>query len=1305
MRRPLLLLLLGAALIGGPRPAWAQGPFTDDSLVPGTTPIKALHLIELRARIDVLRQRTGLSPFSWTDATILPGATPVRAVHVQELQTALTQAFAAVPLAPPSYQHSVAAGGPILAEPFTELRAFVKILEASDAVSLIVARVVVTPSPAVVALGSTASLFAMAYNWSNLPVPGVVFAWTSSNTSAVAVAGTSATTGSVTGAGAGSATIAATPVVGAVGSTAVTVTSAPPDPPVISSVSPTSGAAGTSVTIAGSGFGSTEGAGTAWLGTRLGAVTTWSDTQIVATVATGASSGTVQVRQNGLGSNAVSFTVPTPTLTNVTPSGGAASTQVTLTGSGFGATQGAGLVALGTAPGVVTSWSDTQVVATVTAGAASGNAQILQNGVWSNAVAFTVGGQPPHITYLTPDTGSASTAVTLYGTDFGVSQASGTVSIGGASASVSSWSDTQVVATVAAGAVSGVAKLQQNGIWTNAVTFTVPPTGNAPAITLTPNVLSLLVGETRAIQSLNAQSTPVTGLGWTSSDAAVVTLSSADPPVLTAVAPGHVTITAGGASSDVTVYAGPALPTGTVLWSNPGNGSGVWDLSVAVPSYSGVADVFAVQNDGSVQAIASDGTVGWTTTPPGDNFFLADFQGGLVAADWAGQAITRLDGLTGQAAPTFAATTDAAKAWGLGDPAIHPDGTIFTVDFSCTSASCGNTDDATTGSWVVGINPATGTAKFRVPLALSAWTSQVSDAVFCQDSTPGFSVSTYPGWPSQTMRIAGDGYAYLSYTTIASTGTLQRSAAQPYPEAAYDAFDQLLSDTNGSQFSAAIADLTALWEAIGQAYNPNDPLLEALQASNRTAALAIEDTWAVRYRRLCDRQGSSVTTMHVLRVGSDGASSDVVVKAWAEHHSETYTLTADAPGYHLTQIQSGPAHESFSGPAIITNADTGALYSWDVGLICYQEIQTDATCQDGSGSHLTTWTGDTVSDVVWEPGVFTDAVQPALQLEDGSFVGRAYGNAGAALLVFDAGGHVKWTLPGSDPVMATAGGGLIASSAAGASAFDANGNATGPVADVPIQSWLGNAYRLGSVEQFVSPVYAVAGTFGALRGGNASGNGTAIKQVLSNQAQGSDEQLPQSDATLHTNYNSIELLTDRSPSQILSAYLQTFAGVKQATNHVAYVTSTTPVTSVCQQVTFELRGLLSLFRDPFSVGITQLDAATNTMSAVTLRGHPLAGWRYWRAFSVGTNDVVVETGAVDTNGPGWRNYVGYYVLSGQQTKIWQDELLYILSDLHAQGSGQQGSNPTYNIVNGKWDYIDPGSILSHVNQHLPGSCQ
>jgi uncharacterized protein YjdB len=89
------------------------------------------------------------------------------------------------------------------------------------------------------------------------------------------------------------------------------------------------------------------------------------------------------------------------------------------------------------------------------------------------------------------------------------------------------------------------------------------------ADTLAPNLLHLAVGETHAIQALNGSGQPITGLTWTSSDSNVVRLSTDNPPVLTAVSPGHVTITAGTSTADVTVYTG-ALPLGTVIWSNPG---------------------------------------------------------------------------------------------------------------------------------------------------------------------------------------------------------------------------------------------------------------------------------------------------------------------------------------------------------------------------------------------------------------------------------------------------------------------------------------------------------------------------------------------------------------------------------------------------------------------------------------------------------------------------------------------------------------------------------------------------------------
>ena len=307
-------------------------------------------------------------------------------------------------------------------------------------------------------------------------------------------------------------------------------------PPTIAGVSPPAGVAGVQVTISGSGFGSARGTGTVWLGTAPGAVVSWSDAQIVATVASNATSGSARVQQSGAWSNAVPFNVSTAMILTVTPASGVPGTQVTIAGSGFGAAQGSGQVWLGTVNGVVQSWSDTQVVALVASGSASGNALVLQNGVMSNPVPFAV--NTLQLTSVGPNAGAAGTSVTFTGAGFGASQGSGVAWLGSTAGQVVSWSDTQVVATLAATAVTGIARVQQNGVWSNAVAFTVP---SSSAVTLMPSMLNMMVGDTPAIQALSAAGQSVTGLPWTSSDPPVVSLSTDDPPLLTALAAGSIT--------------------------------------------------------------------------------------------------------------------------------------------------------------------------------------------------------------------------------------------------------------------------------------------------------------------------------------------------------------------------------------------------------------------------------------------------------------------------------------------------------------------------------------------------------------------------------------------------------------------------------------------------------------------------------------------------------------------------------------------------------------------------------------------
>src|SRR5262249_48919028 len=159
--------------------------------------------------------------------------------------------------------------------------------------------------------------------------------------------------------------------------------------------SPTSGVVGTQLTINGSGFQATRGSGYVYL-SSIGAwgIVSWSDTQIVVTVPNGATTGGVFVAANNAqGSNRdVQFTMPNPTVTGITPGTGPVGTQVQINGSGFGATQGSSTLTFNNQPPAsIISWSDSQIVATVSTSTSSGPVKVTNGGVPSNTnIYFTV---------------------------------------------------------------------------------------------------------------------------------------------------------------------------------------------------------------------------------------------------------------------------------------------------------------------------------------------------------------------------------------------------------------------------------------------------------------------------------------------------------------------------------------------------------------------------------------------------------------------------------------------------------------------------------------------------------------------------------------------------------------------------------------------------------------------------------------------------------------------------------------------------------------------------------------------------
>ena len=102
--------------------------FTDDPLIAGVTPIKSVHLNELRARVDWIRSKLGLAPFFYAEP-ITPGAI-VKAAHVSELRTALAAAYLAAGLPAPTYADTeLAVGIAIKVVHVAELRSAVRAIE------------------------------------------------------------------------------------------------------------------------------------------------------------------------------------------------------------------------------------------------------------------------------------------------------------------------------------------------------------------------------------------------------------------------------------------------------------------------------------------------------------------------------------------------------------------------------------------------------------------------------------------------------------------------------------------------------------------------------------------------------------------------------------------------------------------------------------------------------------------------------------------------------------------------------------------------------------------------------------------------------------------------------------------------------------------------------------------------------------------------------------------------------------------------------------------------------------------------
>jgi hypothetical protein len=240
----------------------------------------------------------------------------------------------------------------------------------------------VAATPTVAAItGTTTTTVGLSTILANATANGV---WSSSNTANASID----STGRVTAVGQGTTTISYTVTTGActnVATAIYTVNAAPM--PTITSFTPSSGFAGVTVTLTGTGF---AGAYSVKLNGVPATFNVVSNTSITLTIPTGATTGTFTVTSaGGTATSASSFTINSqaaPTITSFTPTSAGAGSTVTITGTNF---TNANAISFG-ATSVVsyTVVSATQITAIIGAGT-TGSASVTTPGGTATLAGFT----------------------------------------------------------------------------------------------------------------------------------------------------------------------------------------------------------------------------------------------------------------------------------------------------------------------------------------------------------------------------------------------------------------------------------------------------------------------------------------------------------------------------------------------------------------------------------------------------------------------------------------------------------------------------------------------------------------------------------------------------------------------------------------------------------------------------------------------------------------------------------------------------------------------------------------------------
>jgi IPT/TIG domain len=175
-------------------------------------------------------------------------------------------------------------------------------------------------------------------------------------------------------------------------------------------------------------------------------------------------------------------------ITELSSTSGYIGDTISIHGVGFGDIQGDGSVTFSSQSAGVVSWSDSLIVAIVPDWSESNDVIVRSSGLTSNRVGFEVL-KRLYITEINPIMGSPGDTISIKGYGFGEIQDSSHVMIHGVDASVVSWTDTLILATVPENTSTGSIIVYTSNEFSNSIEFEliIEPSSNIRITSIHPD--------------------------------------------------------------------------------------------------------------------------------------------------------------------------------------------------------------------------------------------------------------------------------------------------------------------------------------------------------------------------------------------------------------------------------------------------------------------------------------------------------------------------------------------------------------------------------------------------------------------------------------------------------------------------------------------------------------------------------------------------------------------------------------------------------------------------------------------------